>query len=119
MPCKKRGYTYARLSLKASFSFCEHCGKPIKDLSTACFWPAYISSLTFCKQATLELRQYAKRLGIVWLAFFAVLSGPIAYQTFDPMQQVCCSDGIAWLLEGAQYIICRSMSSGSSSICVS
>ena len=40
-------------------------------------------------QATLELRQYAKRLGIVWLAIFTAVSGPIAYQTFDPSQQVC------------------------------
>ena len=40
-------------------------------------------------QATLELQQYAKRLGIVWIAIFAAVSGPIAYQTFDPSQQVC------------------------------
>ena len=39
-------------------------------------------------QATLELQQYAKRLGVVWLAIFTVISGPIAYQTFDPSRQV-------------------------------
>ena len=38
-------------------------------------------------QATLELQQYAKRLAIVWLAIFTAVSGPIAYQTFDPSQQ--------------------------------
>ena len=39
-------------------------------------------------QATLEQSAYVKRLGIVWLLFFALLGGPIAYQTFDPLREV-------------------------------
>jgi len=38
-------------------------------------------------QATLELAEYAKRLVIVWGGAFSLLAGPIAYQTFDPLDQ--------------------------------
>lgn len=41
-----------------------------------------------CQQATLETPAYVKRLGFTWLAFFSVIGGPIAYQTFDPAAQV-------------------------------
>ena len=43
---------------------------------------------TLYSQATLEQNDYVKRLGIVWFLFFTLLGGPIAYQTFDPVQQV-------------------------------
>lgn len=36
---------------------------------------------------TLPLPAYAQRLAIVFAAFSAVISGPIAYQTFDPFSQ--------------------------------
>lgn len=39
-------------------------------------------------QATLSTPGYLKRLGITWLAFFSIIGGPIAYQTFDPSAQV-------------------------------
>ena len=39
-------------------------------------------------QALLDVKQYAKRLAVVWLAISALLSGPIAYQTFEPVTQV-------------------------------
>ena len=42
-----------------------------------------------CLQAILELQAYAKRLGILFIGSFALLGGPIAYQTFDPFKQVC------------------------------
>lgn len=35
----------------------------------------------------MELSDYAKRLVILWGGVFVFLSGPIAYQTFDPTQQ--------------------------------
>lgn len=37
--------------------------------------------------ATLEPSQYLRRLGLLWLFFFSLVGGPIAYQTFDPLQQ--------------------------------
>jgi hypothetical protein len=37
--------------------------------------------------AALGGSQYAKRLGIVGFLIFSLISGPIAYQTFDPAQQ--------------------------------
>lgn len=42
-------------------------------------------------QATLELPQYAQRLAILYGGVFLLLGGPIAAQTFDPKEQVCCS----------------------------
>jgi hypothetical protein len=39
-------------------------------------------------QATLETPDYVTRLIILFGAFFAVVGGPIAYQTFDPSYQV-------------------------------
>lgn len=39
-------------------------------------------------QAVLETQAYLKRLGILFLGSFALLGGPIAYQTFDPLKQV-------------------------------
>lgn len=45
--------------------------------------------------ATLEGSQYARRLVTVWLGMFALVSGPIAYQTFDPSQQP-----IEWAVAG-------------------
>lgn len=38
-------------------------------------------------QATLELSEYAKRLIILWGGVFTLLGGPIAFQTFDPLDQ--------------------------------
>ncbi|BDA50083.1 Uncharacterized protein ycf36 [Coccomyxa sp. Obi] len=37
--------------------------------------------------AVLETQAYLKRLGILFLGSFALLGGPIAYQTFDPLKQ--------------------------------
>lgn len=37
--------------------------------------------------ATLGVGDYTKRLAILWGGVFAVLGGPIAYQTFDPVDQ--------------------------------
>ena len=39
-------------------------------------------------QARLETPSYLSRLGAVWLGFFALVAGPIAFQTFDPSKQV-------------------------------
>jgi hypothetical protein len=39
-------------------------------------------------QATLELRQYAQRLLLLYSAVFLLLGGPIAAQTFEPFDQV-------------------------------
>lgn len=36
----------------------------------------------------MELNEYAVRLVGVFAFFFALVGGPIAYQTFDPFQQV-------------------------------
>ena len=41
-------------------------------------------------QAKLETPSYLFRLGAVWLGFFALVAGPIAFQTFDPARQVSC-----------------------------
>jgi hypothetical protein len=38
-------------------------------------------------QATLDLSDYAKRLVILWGGVFTLVSGPISYQTFDPLRQ--------------------------------
>lgn len=35
----------------------------------------------------LETPAYFKRLSFTWLAFFSIIGGPIAYQTFDPAAQ--------------------------------
>lgn len=35
------------------------------------------------------MSDYGKRLAITWGAFFSLIGGPIAYQTFDPWAQVC------------------------------
>lgn len=43
-------------------------------------------------QAKLELPSYLIRLGAVWLGFFALVAGPIAFQTFNPAEQVSCTD---------------------------
>jgi hypothetical protein len=61
------------------------------------FYPNFIQNFTilspfsnpcvYIVQATLELSDYAKRLVILWGGVFVFLSGPIAYQTFDPLQQ--------------------------------
>ena len=40
-------------------------------------------------QATLDIGDYVKRLAFLWAIVFSFLGGPIAYQTFDPIQQVC------------------------------
>jgi hypothetical protein len=37
--------------------------------------------------ATLEPQAYLSRLGLLWLFFFSLLGCPIAYQTFDPLDQ--------------------------------
>lgn len=42
---------------------------------------------TLYSWATLETPAYFKRLGFTWLAFFSIIGGPIAYQTFDPAAQ--------------------------------
>lgn len=42
-------------------------------------------------QARLETPSYLSRLGAVWLGFFALVAGPIAFQTFDPSKQVGCA----------------------------
>ena len=39
-------------------------------------------------QARLELPAYSKRLALLFLGIFTIFAGPIAFQTFDPMQQV-------------------------------
>ena len=39
-------------------------------------------------QARLETPSYLTRLGAVWLGFFVLVAGPIAFQTFDPSKQV-------------------------------
>lgn len=39
-------------------------------------------------QGVLDLNQYALRLAGVFAFFFALVGGPIAYQTFDPYSQV-------------------------------
>ncbi len=39
-------------------------------------------------QATLPLPGYLARLGGVFFAAFLLLSGPVAAQTFDPLQEV-------------------------------
>lgn len=48
----------------------------------------------FClAQAVLETQAYLNRLSVLFLGSFALLGGPIAYQTFDPLKQVsltCC-----------------------------
>lgn len=44
---------------------------------------------THVVQGTLELNQYALRLAGVFAFFFALIGGPVAYQTFDPYSQVC------------------------------
>lgn len=39
-------------------------------------------------QATLELPSYAQRLGLLYGGVFLLLGGPIAAQTFEPLEQV-------------------------------
>ncbi len=39
-------------------------------------------------QATLPLSSYVQRLVLVFGGFFALIGGPVAYQTFDPYDQV-------------------------------
>jgi len=41
-----------------------------------------------CGQAVLENTGYGIRLGSLFMGTCALLSGPISYQTFDPLQQV-------------------------------
>jgi hypothetical protein len=38
--------------------------------------------------ATLELPSYAQRLGLLYGGVFLLLGGPIAAQTFEPLEQV-------------------------------
>jgi hypothetical protein len=40
-----------------------------------------------CLQATLSIQDYVKRLVAVFAFFFALVGGPISYQTFDPFAQ--------------------------------
>ncbi|GFR50026.1 hypothetical protein Agub_g12176, partial [Astrephomene gubernaculifera] len=44
----------------------------------------------------LDAPQYLQRLAGVWAFFFAAVGGPIAYQTFDPVQQP-----LEWFLAGS------------------
>jgi hypothetical protein len=44
--------------------------------------------MTWGLQATLDLTGYLSRLSLVWAGFFLLIGGPIAYQTFDPFDQV-------------------------------
>lgn len=39
-------------------------------------------------RGSLELSEYVKRLAAVYAFFFTFIGGPIAYQTFEPTQQV-------------------------------
>lgn len=45
--------------------------------------------------ARLETPSYLIRLGAVWLGFFALVAGPIAFQTFDPSKQPA-----EWMMSG-------------------
>ncbi|DBA82556.1 hypothetical protein WJX79_009289 [Trebouxia sp. C0005] len=45
--------------------------------------------------ARLETPSYLSRLGAVWLGFFALVAGPIAFQTFDPSKQPA-----EWMMSG-------------------
>ena len=42
-------------------------------------------------QAALPTPDLLRRLGVTWAAFFTLIGGPIAYQTFDPWEQVLCA----------------------------
>ena len=63
-------------------------------------------------QAKLETPSYLARLGAVWLGFFVVVAGPIAFQTFDPSKQVqcmqhCCLRPHRCLVIPAHLLACR------------
>ena len=55
-------------------------------------------------QASLPLPDFMRRLGLTWAGFFTLIGGPIAYQTFDPWEQVVSSFtvcmSVAVMLEG-------------------
>lgn len=43
--------------------------------------------MTFLVQGTLDTPEYVKKLVIIWAGMFALVGGPIAYQTFSPIEQ--------------------------------
>lgn len=65
-------------------------------------------------QATLDVKGYLFRLGLVWTGFFLLIGGPIAYQTFDPYDQVhspytsCFASSVFTFTEAARrFVNCR------------
>ena len=51
--------------------------------------------LSLLRQGSLGLGEYIKRLVGVYAFFFGLIGGPIAYQTFEPTEQVgnCLGSG--------------------------
>ena len=49
-------------------------------------------------QASLPLPDFMQRLGLTWAGFFTLIGGPIAYQTFDPWEQVPAVVACCWVL---------------------